>query len=696
MKVCSVCQRCYEDAALCCPEENQESLVFQCTGSREIVSGYRLDCLLESNETGESYRATNISLNQSCIFRIFSARLDEQSQQQFLTEAQVAAALNHPNLVCLLESGVLESGERFVVTESPAGQTLRQCLLNVNSISHSTALTITRQAAEGLQAAHTAGLVHRNINPENIFLSSDAENRLLVKIQNFDLGDVKQQAIASTLTDSDWLLNELKYWSPEQCAGEQVTGLSDIYSLGIVLYEMIAGQPPFDSTESAEIIQQQIHQTPRAPEINNFDIRALLTHTLMLSLQKVPTARQKTATAFARQLRHIEQLLTHAPIPVQAALPPSPVVSKPVSAVVSSQNIVTTTRIDNSFFQKKQSEPQTKDVPILAQSPLPVISLPLEKSEPEMPTNGNQIIERPEPVVEKEKIIAALPVEKENFIVLTPSAPKPVLIEWDQPEDIPSEFETLEVLRSEFGETRYEPEHFSFEREERNSFESQERNSFEETEYLSFEEEEEILSMPESAAHGLSIKETPRRAARENPIFSYDAHRLRDSISINTRYVKIAASFAGFIFLALIGLFLNQRFQTSALADKSVVKNEKADKPLNESPKKSDLKSETISEPSEDAYPELPNFENETPVKPKKSTPKVAKNDVEPKQSEDGANKEKQNESLAKEPPASEPKTKQNAKLVKKPQAEKPPPTNPDALVRERYVKNVIIYIPNH
>jgi serine/threonine protein kinase len=689
MKVCSVCQRCYEDAALCCPEENQESLVSQRMGSREIASGYRLDCLLESNEASESYRATNIPLNQSCIFRIFSARLDEQSQQQFLTESQAAAALNHPNLVCLLESGVLESGERYAVTESPAGQTLRQCLLNVNSISHSTALTITRQAAEGLQAAHTAGLVHRNINPENIFLSSDAENRLLVKIQNFDLGDVKQQAIASTLTDSDWLLNELKYWSPEQCAGEQATGLSDIYSLGIVLYEMIAGQPPFDSPDAPEIIRQQIHQTPRTPEINNFDIRALLTHTLMLSLQKVPTARQKTATAFARQLRHIEQLLTHAPIPVQAAPPPpSPVVSKPVAAAVLPQNNVTSGIIDNFIVQKKQSEPQTKNVPITVKSPLPAISLHAEKSEPETPVNGNQIIERSEPVVEQEKIIVAPPpVEKENFVVLTPSAPKPVLIEWDQPEDIPSEFETLEVLRSEFGETRHEPEHFSFE--------SQERDSFEQTEYLSFEEEEEILSMAESAPRDLSIKESPRRVARENPIFSYETPR--SAISIDIRYVKIAAGLTGFIFLALIGLFINQKFQTSASADKTMVKPEKADKYLTESPKKSDLKNETvISETAENEYPELPNFENDAPVKSKKSTPKVAKNDVEPKQSEVGADKEKQIESPAKEPTANETKTKQNAKLIKKPQAEKPKSTDPDALVRPRYVQNVVIHVPNN
>lgn len=464
MKVCSVCQRCYEDNVLSCIEENHNSFNDDHPGTCEIVSGFRLDSLLKCEATGKTYKATNLLLNEPCLIKIFTVSpvADQQKlTQQFLHEAQSIASLNHPNLVRIYKPGVLESGEFYVITEDTGGKTLRDCLINGTVLSEITAIQIARQTAEGLEAVHTAGITHRHLNPENIILTSDLEHRLLVKLQNFDFGGINQQIITSDNSNSGERLSNLRYFSPEQCAGQTVDPQTDIYSLGIVLYEMLSGKVPFESANADELIHKQKSVPPPEIKILNFDIRALLTYTLMDSLQKIPRLRLKKAGSFARQLRHIEQLITHSPAPPPAIANP-PVTNNVMAAV----------------------QPQIQNI-----EPLPI------------PTNFNEIFEEnsfsapeihkvidPEPITENvvlplpENVIENIEVEKEfdsqpevNFVEEAKvnnisTASMPVLVDWEQPEDIPSEEEVLEVRQKEFGEAEFasaehfvEDEHVTFE-----------------------------------------------------------------------------------------------------------------------------------------------------------------------------------------------------------------------------------------
>jgi serine/threonine protein kinase len=220
MKVCSVCQRCYEDEVVSCVEENHKSFDFERPGGREIINGFRLDSLLKSDATGKTYRAANIALDQSCLVKIMTAPDDQGSKERFLEQAQLLAAVNHPNLVPVYQSGVLPSGELFVITEETSGQTLRDCLNHGSLVSEVTAVQIARQAAEGLEAIHAAGMTHLNINPDNIILTSDLEHRLLVKLQNPDFGGFNQKLIISPTSNPELRLNGLRYFSPEQCDGQ--------------------------------------------------------------------------------------------------------------------------------------------------------------------------------------------------------------------------------------------------------------------------------------------------------------------------------------------------------------------------------------------------------------------------------------------------------------------------------------------
>lgn len=538
MKVCSVCQRCYEDAVFSCTEENHEELAEARPGSREIVANHRLDFLIEQNQTGETYRATNTVVNQPCLIRIIAG--DEQKfNRQFLNEARLAAALIHPNVARLYESGTLEGGEFYVVTEEVDGQTLRNCLSNVGAPTEITALMITRQTAEGLEAIHKAGLKHRGLSPENIILASDAENRLLVKIQNLDFGGLGQKIATSSIYDSEQNLNKLRYFSPEQCAGQTVDERSDIYSLGIVLYEMLAGHPPFDAPAATALKDKQINEPLPPAHISNFEIRALLTHTLTDSLQKLPRVRLKTANALARQLRHIEQLATHSSTPPPVMAYPS-TLKKQTGFLLKPKVKAAPVRLNNSF-QADSATPaiEPEIVKITATEPPieteAVFSLPeaahvvalsvAEIVSPSMETlpdaaevvsplmeteivsfskdtetaefsketetvtfsKETEIVSLspPEPVVEaiaaENIVLQTIPAENEPASTPEPMffekiesfveeeeienfgeeaespgevwvAAQPVFIEWEQPEDIPSELEVIEARREEFGD----------------------------------------------------------------------------------------------------------------------------------------------------------------------------------------------------------------------------------------------------
>ncbi|MEO6588106.1 MAG: serine/threonine-protein kinase [Pyrinomonadaceae bacterium] len=310
MKICSVCHRCYADETANC-DENHGVLIAEPQTSREMVANFRLDALLERDAVGESFLATHTALDQVFVIKIinqnFISNAGEQARRQLERDARAVVNLKHPNIARVYEFGTLDNGGFYTVREFPGGQSLQESLRNAGSFSESEAVTIAEKSAEALIAAHDAGIIHRAVSPTNIILGRDEENKISVKLQNFDFGGIREKTIAAD-ANYDAVVEMLRYLSPEQCGGQTSDAETDVYSLGIVLYEMLCGRSPFVAPTSAAISERKIDEQPLS-ELR-FETRALFAHTINQALQVRPEARLNTGN-FARQLRHIAQVLSH-------------------------------------------------------------------------------------------------------------------------------------------------------------------------------------------------------------------------------------------------------------------------------------------------------------------------------------------------------------------------------------------------
>ena len=482
MRVCSLCRRCYDDPVALCTEESHPPLLEIYNGGTEMVAGYRLDHLFESGVGANVYRARQITCDRSCLIKILQA--DQVNGQEFLREAKLAAALCHPNVVDVYEAGSLANGELFVVWEEANGQTLREFLRAAGAPRLLTSIQIARQTAEALQALHLSGLPHRALRPENIVLGADAEDHLLVRIQDPDLGRVIERATVSNRFLIDSALDSLRYFSPEQCSGHQSGLQADIYSLGIVFYEMLSGTPPFDAPKAAALIQKHREQQPPEIRIDDFELRMLVTHTLMESLNKRPERRQSSANAFARQLRHIEQLATHVSTPPPAGtLPAATARWATAAAPFSSASVVVPAPIVRVVAAAPAPVPASIIAPhawSVTPSPDAEESLIENRLETQNALPASRLLRLkhrmrrlrlkpapPKPVIREElpspSFEAIEPIQVKAAPIDAPVIQmalqksevaacivKPIKVGWDQPEDdIPTVEDVLEVLASE-------------------------------------------------------------------------------------------------------------------------------------------------------------------------------------------------------------------------------------------------------
>lgn len=238
---------------------------------RQDIGHFRILSLLGNGGMGEVWLAEDSHLNRKVAVKILPAEFtaDAGRMRRFAQEARSASSLNHPNIVTIHEIG--EDGKtRYIVTEYIEGETLRQRLIDApgNRISATEAIDLTAQMAAALSAAHEAGLVHRDMKPENAMVRRDG----IVKVLDFGLAKLievppsvtgsQSSMLGRYSTEAGAVLGTPRYMSPEQARGEKVDARSDIFSLGVMLYEMIAGRPPFVGATMGELIAAILRDSP--------------------------------------------------------------------------------------------------------------------------------------------------------------------------------------------------------------------------------------------------------------------------------------------------------------------------------------------------------------------------------------------------------------------------------------------------
>jgi serine/threonine protein kinase/ketosteroid isomerase-like protein len=315
MKLCPVCQRCFEDQLDRCLNDQTELMVAR-PGECLIDGKYRLERLLARGGMGAVYAGTHLNLDRPIAVKMLLPAfiIDEEALQRFRREALTAARVSHPNLAEVYDYSSLPNGEAYIVMELVDGSNLRELMQDPNALSIEEIVSIARQLAEGVSAAHAAGVVHRDLKPSNILLTRDSQNGWRVKIADFGIAKFVEQTAANerTLTATGSIVGTPRYMSPEQCLGEPLDIRSDIYSLGIILYEMLAGKPPFDAASGTALGLKHIYESPRPIKELRPNVPEPLALLVMQALQKNPSMRPQTADEVAGRLLEIERALPHA------------------------------------------------------------------------------------------------------------------------------------------------------------------------------------------------------------------------------------------------------------------------------------------------------------------------------------------------------------------------------------------------
>jgi serine/threonine protein kinase/Tol biopolymer transport system component len=273
----------------------------------KIIGGkYRLISLLGEGGMGSVYRALRLHIGDEVAVKVLHPEYVNEATtiERFRREAQAAAMIRHPTVVTIHDFSEARDGEpAYIVMELVEGKTLRKILESEGSLDPQRAVAIMRQVCKGVGAAHRLQVVHRDIKPDNIMIlppDSD-DNQERVKVLDFGIAKLRDMAASKTLTQTGKVIGTVYYMSPEQCCAEHLDARSDVYSLGAMLYEMLAGTPPFTAETATAIVAKHLSQPP-PPLPEEVRVSPRLEAVLMRALGKEPGSRQSDASALGREL----------------------------------------------------------------------------------------------------------------------------------------------------------------------------------------------------------------------------------------------------------------------------------------------------------------------------------------------------------------------------------------------------------
>jgi serine/threonine protein kinase len=340
MKRCPHCGKQYPDTMTLC---SADAAVLQSADDpllgRTLAGKYRIDRLIKRGGMGAVYRGKHVLMDKTVAIKVLrpSLAVDDAVVARFSREAKAASRISHPHAVSVTDFGEAENGVVFLVMEYLDGRTLKEIIKREGPMSLDRAIEITRQVTGALDAAHQQGVVHRDLKSDNIMLSQ-TNGADWAKVLDFGIAKIQQvEGVRDTdITAPNLVVGTPQYMSPEQCSQTRpIDARSDIYSLGVIVYEMLSGRVPFTGESPTVIMMKQVQEPPPPLLAARPDLPAGVGEAVARALEKRPADRFQTAGEFSEALSRAGSEATGfvgAPVPVLTA--PVTVASTPVNLAV--------------------------------------------------------------------------------------------------------------------------------------------------------------------------------------------------------------------------------------------------------------------------------------------------------------------------------------------------------------------------
>ena len=320
MKYCATCKTVYPADFQCCPKDGSAL-----SSSSELLPGmvirdkYQILQQIGAGGMATVYQVRHLAFNEIKAIKLINSQLadGDQFSKRLRSEAVIARKLQHPNAVHVEDLDRTEDGRPFIVMEYVEGQNLRAVIRQNGPLPTLRALRIAAQVASALAAAHKLGIIHRDIKPDNIHLISQPDGTDFVKVLDFGIAKFTQDMSSSApRTGSGLVVGTPQYVSPEQAMGRhggELDGRSDLYTLGIVLYEMLTGRLPFDSDTPVGLLVHHLHTAPVPPDELRPDLAIphAVSEVLMKALEKNPEQRFRNADEMLIAINSVEEQVRH-------------------------------------------------------------------------------------------------------------------------------------------------------------------------------------------------------------------------------------------------------------------------------------------------------------------------------------------------------------------------------------------------
>src|SRR3982750_2956469 len=308
MKECQLCKNCFTDEVATCPNDGMPT-VHTLSGPPVLEGKYHLELRLGQGGMGVVYKARHAYLKTLHAIKINLPDLvgnDPQLVTRFRQEALAAAAIRHQNVVSVTDYGVINGAIPFLVMEYVEGESLHDLLAREKKLSPEKAFEVISAISAGVGAAHHQGIVHRDLKPLNIMICTDKPNvSQAVKILDFGLAKIKSGELLGSFIQAQTtgLMGSPYYMAPEQWADDEPDSRSDIYSLGVMLYQMLAGDVPFKGSSIPAIMKKHCSDpAPRFIELG-VTISPTVEEAVLHTLQKDPKVRTASVEQFVEELR---------------------------------------------------------------------------------------------------------------------------------------------------------------------------------------------------------------------------------------------------------------------------------------------------------------------------------------------------------------------------------------------------------